>query len=83
MWNGVGHRNRYKGYSFYIWPVISQFNPFGIGGYRHNVGFNFKKNINEKYKISTRNSVDYGFTNKDLRGSTGISIITNDKNINS
>ena len=79
LWNGIGHRNRYKGYSFYLWPIISQFNPFGIGGYRHNVGFNFKKNINEKYKISTRNSIDYGFTNKDLRGSTGISIITNDR----
>ena len=79
LWNGVGHRNRYKGYSFYVWPVISQFNFFGVGGYRHNLGFNFKKNINEKYKISTKNSVDYGFTNKDLRGSTSISIITNDR----
>ena len=59
--------------------MISQFNFFGVGGYRHNLGFNFKKNINEKYKISTRNSVDYGFSNKDLRGSTSISIITNDR----
>ena len=77
--NGLGHRNRYKGYSFFIWPVVSQFNFFGIGGYRHNVGFHYKKNINDKYKISTRNSMDYGLKNKDLKGSTNISIITNEK----
>ena len=51
LWNGIGHRNRYKGYSFYLWPIISQFNPFGIGGYRHNVGFNFKKNIYTQHPI--------------------------------
>ena len=45
LWEGVGKKNRYKGYSFYIWPIISQFNILGIGGYRHNLGFNFNKNI--------------------------------------
>ena len=79
LWEGIGRKNRYKGYSFYIWPVISQFNVLGIGGYRHNLGFNFKKNINDKYKISTENNIDYGIVNKDIKGSTNISIISNNK----
>ena len=79
LWEGIGKKNRYKGYSFYIWPVVSQFNFLGIGGYRHNLGFNYSQNINEKYKIATRNNLDYGLVNKDFKGSTNISIITNDK----
>ena len=79
LWEGIGKKNRYKGYSFYIWPVVSQFNFLGIGGYRHNLGFNYSQNINEKYKITTRNNLDYGLANKDFKGSTNISIITNDK----
>ena len=79
LWQGIGHKNRYKGYSFYIWPVVSQFNFFGIGGYRHNLGFNYNKNISDKFKISTENNIDYGIVNKDFKGSTKISIITNNE----
>ena len=79
LWEGVGKKNRYKGYSFYIWPIISQFNIFGIGGYRHNLGFNFNKNLNDKYKISTENNIDYGLVNKDFKGSTNISVVSNNK----
>ena len=79
LWEGVGKKNRYKGYSFYIWPIISQFNILGIGGYRHNLGFNFNKNLNDKYKISTENNIDYGIVNKDFKGSTNISVVSNNK----
>ena len=79
LWQGIGHKNRYKGYSFYIWPVVSQFNFFGIGGYRHNLGFNYNKNISDKFKISTENNIDYGIVNKDFKGSTKISIISNNE----
>ena len=79
LWQGIGHKNRYKGYSFYIWPVVSQFNFFGIGGYRHNLGFNYNKNINDKFKLSTENNIDYGIVNKDFKGSTKISIISNNE----
>jgi hypothetical protein len=79
LWEGIGQKNRFKGYSFYIWPVVSQFNVFGIGGYRHNLGFNFNKNLNDQFKISTENRVDYGIVNKDFKGSTNISIISNDE----
>ena len=79
LWQGIGHKNRYKGYSFYIWPVVSQFNFFGIGGYRHNLGFNYNKNISDKFKISTENKIDYGIVNKDFKGSTKISIISNNE----
>ena len=79
LWEGIGKKNRYKGYSFYIWPIVSQFNFFGIGGYRHNLGFNYNKNINDKYKLSTENNIDYGIVNKDFKGSTKISIISNNE----
>ena len=79
LWEGVGKKNRFKGYSFYIWPIISQFNILGIGGYRHNLGFNFNKNLNDKYKISTENNIDYGIVNKDFKGSTNISVVSNNK----
>ena len=79
LWEGVRHKNRYKGYSFYIWPIVSQFNFFGIGGYRHNLGFNYNQNINDQFKISTENRIDYGIVNKDFKGSTNISIISNDE----
>ena len=79
LWEGVRHKNRYKGYSFYIWPIVSQFNFFGIGGYRHNLGFNYNQNINDQFKISTENRIDYGIVNKDFKGSSNISIISNDE----
>ncbi|MDG1440351.1 MAG: DUF5686 family protein [Flavobacteriales bacterium] len=79
LWEGIGRKNRYKGYSFYIWPVISQFNILGVGGYRHNLGFNYNQNISDQYKISTQNRIDYGVANKDFKGSTNISIISNKK----
>jgi hypothetical protein len=79
LWEGIGRKNRYKGYSFYVWPVISQFNFLGVGGYRHNLGFNYNQNISDQYKISTQNRIDYGVANKDFKGSTNISIISNKK----
>ena len=79
LWEGIGRKNRYKGYSFYIWPLVSQFNILGVGGYRHNLGFNYNQNISDQYKISTQNRIDYGVANKDFKGSTNISIISNKK----
>lgn len=79
LWEGIGQKNRYKGYSFYIWPLVSQFNILGVGGYRHNLGFNYNQNISDQYKISTQNRIDYGVANKDFKGSTNISIISNKK----
>ena len=79
LWEGIGRKNRYKGYSFYIWPLVSQFNVLGVGGYRHNLGFNYNQNISDQYKISTQNRIDYGVANKDFKGSTNISIISNKK----
>ncbi|MDG1798559.1 MAG: DUF5686 family protein [Flavobacteriales bacterium] len=79
LWEGIGRKNRYKSYSFYIWPLVSQFNILGVGGYRHNLGFNYNQNISDQYKISTQNRIDYGVANKDFKGSTNISIISNKK----
>ena len=79
FWEGIGRKNRFKGRSFYIWPVVSQFNFFGIGGYRHTLGFHYNQNIKGKYKISTKNMIDYGIVNEDVKGSTNVSIISDNK----
>ena len=79
LWEGIGRKNRYKGSSFYLWPVVSQFNFFGIGGYRHTLGFHYNQNIKGKYKISTKNMIDYGIVNEDIKGSTNVSIISDNK----
>ena len=79
LWEGIGRKNRFKGRSFYLWPVVSQFNFFGIGGYRHTLGFNYNQNLKEKYKVSTKNMIDYGIVNEDIKGNTNVSIISNNK----
>lgn len=79
LWEGVGRKNRYKGYRYVIWPLLSQFNFFGVGGYRHTLGFNYHQNIRNKYKITTQNTIDYGIVNEDFKGTTKVSIITNDR----
>ncbi len=41
--SGVAWRNRAKGTSYYINPLIAQANVFGIGGYRHKFGGSFSQ----------------------------------------
>ena len=79
LWEGIGKKTGIKVTHFTYGLLISQFNFFGIGGYRHNLGFNYNKNINDQFKISTENRIDYGIVNKDFKGSTNISIISNDE----
>jgi hypothetical protein len=65
---GLFHRNRYKGNTFYLEPFVSQFNFFGIGGYRHRIGWHFDKNFANNNKLELNNEIDYGFRNKDPKG---------------
>ena len=41
--NGMGFKNSFKGYSYFINPLISQMNFWGIGGYRHVFGGSISK----------------------------------------
>ncbi len=64
--NGMGFKNSFKGYSYFINPLISQMNFWGIGGYRHVFGGSVSKEINPKNRISLNGRISYGFANKDL-----------------
>jgi hypothetical protein len=64
--NGMGFKNSFKGYSYFINPLISQMNFWGIGGYRHVFGGSVSKEINPKNRISLNGRISYGIANKDL-----------------
>jgi hypothetical protein len=75
IWNtlyGVGHRNRLRGTEWYIGGIFEQMNFFGIGGYRHRLPGYFYKTLANKNRLEFRGFVDYGFTNKDVKGKLGI-----------
>jgi hypothetical protein len=64
--NGMGFKNSFKGYSYFINPLISQLNFWGIGGYRHVFGGSASKEINARNRISVNGRISYGVANKDL-----------------
>ena len=73
--SGVAWRNRAKGTSYYINPLIAQANVFGIGGYRHKFGGSFSQYFKSNdFVLETDGYVDYGFANKDVRGKGGIGL---------
>ena len=70
--NGVGFRNRYKGESIYIKSLLSSAKIFGVGGFRYGSGGSYTKKFDNAHKIKLKGDFDYGFNNKDLKGSGGI-----------
>lgn len=72
--NGIGHRNRVKGYSFYINPLVEQVVPFGVGGYRHRFSGWFNKDFENDMLLETEGQIDYGFLNNDIRGKVGVGL---------
>ncbi len=76
-WNifiGFGHKNHNTGNEFYIDGLINQINPFGVGGYRHNLSFYYDKTFDNGMLLEIKPMIDYGFANKDLRGDLGIGL---------
>jgi len=65
---GYGRRNRVKGNEFYIEGLLGQVIPLGIGGYRHRLPGYFEKRFKNDFSIRTSGFLDYGFTNRDLKG---------------
>ena len=74
IFSGLFHRNRYKGNTFYLEPIVSQFNLFGIGGYRHRIGWHYDKIFTNKNKLELNNEIDYGFRNKDPKGNLELAL---------
>ena len=65
---GMGYRSRQKGISIYIDPLMAQFRPFGIGGYRHNLGGRITKTLANDQRLTLDGYVNYGFANRDVKG---------------
>jgi len=70
--SGVGFRNREKKREIYINPLISQVQPFGIGGYRHKLGGTYSKEFENAQDIKLDGDIDYGLRNKDVKGQLGV-----------
>jgi hypothetical protein len=74
VYKGIMYRNREKRYQMYFGPIVSQINPFGIGGYRHNLNGTFLKRFTNEFLLETEGTVDYGFRNGDLRFKGGVGL---------
>lgn len=73
FFNGIVYRNRAQGMNYYLDPLISQPQPFGVGGYRHRLGGRVIKNFKYGTDLAVGGEVDYGFTNKDVKGRLNVS----------
>jgi hypothetical protein len=77
LFGGVGYVNSFKGHDLYIPGLISQVVPFGIGGYRHRLEPSYTKTFGSGKQLSFTPSIDYGFTNRDLKGGLRASYMFN------
>jgi hypothetical protein len=79
IFNGFGHVNSFKKYEFYVAGLIEQIVPLGIGGYRHRLKVDYEKEFKNGKAFSVHPFLDYGYFNKDLKGSFGGSFTYNPK----
>lgn len=68
LFNGIGGRNTFKKQEWSINPLIQQVVPFGVGGYRHRLGGSYSKGYANGKSWTISPLIDYGFTNKDVKG---------------
>jgi len=71
---GWGRKNHYKGYEFLIGGIFEQIVPFGVGGYRHKLPLYVNKEFDNGMLLETKEMIDYGFKNKDVKGKFGIGL---------
>lgn len=78
--NGYFHVNSFKKQEFGIGGVFEQVVPFGIGGYRHRLSGYYQKEFKDGKRMKVSPLFDYGFNNKDLKGSFDGEIMYNPLN---
>jgi hypothetical protein len=71
--SGIGYRDRKRGLDYYMDPLVSQLQPFGVGGYRHALGGSIEKTWSKYNALRVQGQLDYGFANQDLRGHSRVS----------
>lgn len=77
LFKGVGFRNTFKKQELYIDALINQVVLVGVGGYRHKLDVRYDKEFRNGKKLFLNPSADYGFRNKDLKGSMSVSYTYN------
>jgi len=77
LFNGVGFRNTFKKQEIRFIPLTEQVIFFGVGGYRHALGCTYKKEFENGKALTIRPRIDYGFNNKDFKGSLGLGFTYN------
>jgi hypothetical protein len=70
--NGIRHRNSFRKDRWYLDALINQVQPLGIGGYRHRLAGGYRKELKNDHKLKLNGNIDYGFNNKDVKGSAGL-----------
>ncbi|MBI1838219.1 MAG: carboxypeptidase-like regulatory domain-containing protein [Flavobacteriia bacterium] len=78
--NGYFHVNSFKKQEFSVNGLLTQIIPFGVGGYRHRLMISYKKEFKNGKIITISPDIDYGFYNKDVKGSFDGSIMFNPLN---
>ncbi|MCD4664992.1 MAG: DUF5686 and carboxypeptidase regulatory-like domain-containing protein [Bacteroidales bacterium] len=71
---GWGRKNHYKGTEYMIGGILEQVVPFGVGGYRHRLPLYFNKEFSNNMLLETKETIDYGFNNKDIKGKIGVGL---------
>ncbi len=71
---GIGYKNHYLGLEMHVGGLLEQIVPLGVGGYRHRLPFYVNKELNNQMLLETRQQIDYGFKNKDLKGKVGVGL---------
>jgi len=74
LYEGISHLNRKKQTLIFIFPLLTTINPLGIGGYRQSLGGSYFKRFSNDFLLETEGNINYGFTNKDLRGKAGVGL---------
>ena len=61
-----------KSNHFWFSSFIDGVDPFGVGGFRYNVDFEYEKEFKNGHAIEVRPYLDYGHNNRDLKGTLGM-----------